>query len=70
MQDSLLALENDSIFYSKFMSCYKTEQVFATTVREEIWAALSRLKFAATTPAEREEMRLTLKSATASSRLG
>ena len=58
MQDSLLALENDSIFYSKFMECYETEQVFATTAREEIWAALSRLKLAATTPAEREEMRL------------
>ena len=58
MRDSLLVLENDSIFYSKFMKCYKTEKVFATTVREEIWAALTRLRLAATTPAEREEMRL------------
>ena len=58
MQDNLLVLENDGIFYSKFMNCYKTEQVFATTAREEIWAALIRLKLAATTPAEREEMRL------------
>ena len=58
MQNSLLALENDSIFYSKFMECYETEQVFATTAREEIWAALIRLKLAATTPAEREGMRL------------
>ena len=58
MQDSLLVLENDGIFYSKLMNCYETGQVFATTVREEIWAALSRLKLAATTPAEREEMRL------------
>ena len=60
MQDSLLVLENDSIFYSKFMKCYKTGLVNATTVREEIWAALSLLKLAATTPAEREEMRLYL----------
>ena len=58
MQDNLLVLENDGIFYSKFMECYETGQVFATTAREEIWAALSRLKLAATTPAEREEMRL------------
>ena len=63
MQDSLLVLENDSIFYSRLMKCYETDGfsasiVNATTVRDEICEALSRLKFAATTPAEREEMRL------------
>ena len=60
MQNSLLVLENNGIFYSKFMKCYETELVDAATVREEIWAALSLLKLAATTPAEREEMRLYL----------
>ena len=58
MQDNLLVLENDSIFSNKLMNCYKTEQFNATTVREEICAAISRLKLAGTTPAEREEMRL------------
>ena len=58
MQDNLLVLENDGIFYSKFMNCYKTEQVNATAVREEISAASLRLRLTATTPAEREEMRL------------
>lgn len=55
MLGNLLVLENDGIFYSKFMNCYKTDGfsasiVNATTAREEIWAALSRLKLAATTP--------------------
>ena len=58
MQDSLLVLENDGIFYSKFMECYETEQVFATTARGVICTAIGRLRLAATTPAEREEMRL------------
>lgn len=60
MQDSLLVLENDGIFDSKFMNCYKTEQVNATTVREEIRVASLRLKLTATIAAEREEMRLCL----------
>ena len=60
MRDSLPVLENDSIFYSKFMNCYKTKQVITCTVRGEIYAASLRLKLAASTPAEREEMRLYL----------
>ena len=60
MQDTLLVLENAGIFYSKFMNCYKTEQVDASAAREEIWAAITRLRLVATTPAEREEMRLYL----------
>lgn len=60
MQDSLLVLENDGIFYSKFMNCYKTAQVNATAVREVIRLASPRLKLTPTTPAEREEMRLYL----------
>ena len=58
MRDNLLVLENDGIFYSKFMKCYKTEQVNAYAAREEIRLASLRLKLAASTPAEREEMRL------------
>lgn len=58
MRDNLLVLENDGIFYSKFMNCYKTEQVNACTVRGEIYGAITRLKLARATPAEREEMRL------------
>ena len=58
MQDSLLVLENDGIFSNKLMNCYKTEQVDALAARQEICAALTRLELAATTPAEREEMRL------------
>ena len=57
MQDNLLVLENDGIFYSKFMNCYKTEQVNAFAAREEIRLASLRLKLTATAPAEREEMR-------------
>ena len=57
MQDSLLVLENDSIFSNKLMNCYKTWRVNATTVREEIRLASLRLKLTATAPAEREEMR-------------
>lgn len=57
MQDNLLVLENDGIFYSKFMNCYKTEQVNASAAREEIRLASLRLKLTATAPAEREEMR-------------
>ena len=60
MRDNLLALENDGIFYSKFMNCYKTEQVNAYAAREEIRLASLRLKLAKATPAEREEMRLYL----------
>ena len=60
MRDNLLVLENDSIFYSKFMNCYKTEQVNAFAAREEIRLASLRLKLTATTVAEREEMRLCL----------
>ena len=60
MQDTLLVLENDSIFYSKFMNCYKTEQVIASIVRDVICIAIERLRLAAATPAEREEMRLYL----------
>lgn len=40
------------------MNCYKTEQVNAYKARNGICEAISRLKLAATTPAEREEMRL------------
>ena len=58
MRDALLVLENDGIFYSKFMKCYETEGFNASIVRNVICTALSRLKVAATTPAEREEMRL------------
>ena len=58
MQDTLLVLENYGIFYSKFMNCYKTEQVIASMVRDVICTAIERLKLAAATPAEREEMRL------------
>ena len=58
MQDSLLALENDSIFYSKFMNCYKTEQVNAYAAREEIRLASLRLNLFAAVSSEREEMRL------------
>ena len=57
MQDTLLVLENDGIFYSRFMKCYKTEQVNAYAAREEIRLASLRLKLTATAPAEREEMR-------------
>ena len=60
MQDALLALENDGIFYSKFVKCYKTEQVNASIVRDMIYLANARLKLVATTQAEREEMRLYL----------
>ena len=60
MQDNLLVLENDSIFYSKFMNCYKTEQVIASMVRDVICTAIERLRLAAATQAEREEMRLYL----------
>ena len=60
MQDSLLVLENDGIFYSKFMNCYKTEQVIASMVRDVFCLAIERLRLAAATPAEREEMRLYL----------
>ena len=60
MQDNLLVLENDGIFYSKFMNCYKTEQVNAFAAREEIRLASLRLKLTATATAEREEMRLYL----------
>jgi hypothetical protein len=58
MRDNLLVLENDGIFYSKFLNCYKTEQVSAWAVRDEIYVAITRLKLAGATPAEREEMRL------------
>ena len=58
MQDNLLVLENDGIFYSKFMKRYETEQVNAYTVRNGICDAIHRLKLAGATPAEREEMRL------------
>ena len=58
MQDSLLVLENDGIFYSKFMNCYKTEQVNAYAAREEIRLASLRLNLFAAVPSEREEMRL------------
>ena len=57
MQDSLLVLENDGIFYSKFMRCYETELVIASIVRDVICTSIERLRLAATTPAEREEMR-------------
>lgn len=57
MQDNLLVLENDGIFYSKFMECYKTEQVNAFTVREVIRVAINRLKLNVAIPEEREEMR-------------
>lgn len=60
MQDNLLVLENDGIFHSKFMNCYKTEQVNAFAAREEIRLASLRLKLTATIAAEREEMRLCL----------
>ena len=60
MGDNLLVLENDGIFYSKFMNCYKTEQVNAFAAREEIRLASLRLKLTATIAAEREEMRLCL----------
>ena len=60
MQNSLLVLENDSIFYSKFMKCYETGQVNASAAREAIQLASLRLKLTATAPAEREEMRLYL----------
>ena len=58
MRDNLLVLENDGIFYKHFMKCYETEQVNAFAARIEICAATTRRKLAATTPAEREEMRL------------
>ena len=58
MRDNLLVLDNDGIFYSKFMKCYETEQLSAYAVRNEICAAIDRLKLAGATPAEREEMRL------------
>ena len=57
MQENLLVLENDGIFYSKLMNCYKTEQVNASAAREEIRLASLRLKLTGATPAEREEMR-------------
>ena len=60
MQKNLLVLENDGIFYSEFMKCYETEQVIASMVRDVICTAIERLRLAATTPAEREEMRLYL----------
>ena len=60
MRDNLLVLENDGIFYSKFMNCYKTEQVSAYGVREEIRLAIARLNLAPASPSEREEMRLYL----------
>lgn len=60
MQDNLLALENDGIFYSKFMRCYETDKFRAYRARDEIYTATARLKLVATTPAEREEMRLYL----------
>ena len=60
MQGNLLVLENDGIFYSKFMRCYETEQVIASMVRDVICTAIERLRLAAATPAEREEMRLYL----------
>ena len=58
MQDTLLVLENYGIFYSKFMNCYKTEQVNAYAAREEIRLASLRLNLFAAVPSEREEMRL------------
>ena len=58
MQATLLVLENDDIFYSKFMNCYKTEQVNAFAAREEILLASLRLNLFAAVPSEREEMRL------------
>ena len=58
MQGNLLVLENDGIFYSKFMNCYKTEQVNAYAAREEIRLASLRLNLFAAVPSEREEMRL------------
>ena len=60
MRDNLLVLENDGIFYSKLMNRYKTEQVDAATIREEIRIASLRLKLTATAPPEREEIRLYL----------
>ena len=58
MQGNLLVLENDGIFYSKFMKCYETEQVNASAAREAIQLASLRLYVSGANPAEREEMRL------------
>ena len=60
MQGNLLALENDGIFYSKFMECYETDWFSASTARDVICTATTRLKLVAATPEEREEMRLYL----------
>ena len=58
MQDNLLVLENDGIFYSEFMECYETDRLIASIVRDVICTAIERLRLVAATPAEREEMRL------------
>ena len=58
MRDNLLVLENDGTFYNRFIKCYEAAQFDAASARVEIFAATTRLKLAATTPAEREEMRL------------